>query len=150
MAFNWAKHPNFDYFSFMRLCGFVSKFLRQKLYRPTGDSNLQLLNHAKCSNHFSKRDKPFPILCFGTLTLAVKMVLFMKLTSTVHRQEHSFSTWMNCERMLLSNCRILKQKIPLSVRHPISWPMRDVLFSHIFSHFWNTSSGSIHIFVKKS
>ena len=55
------------------------------------------------------------------------MVLFIKLTSAVHRQEHSFSTRVNCERMFRCKCRIWKQKISLSMRNPISRPLEDEL-----------------------
>ena len=48
------------------------KVLRQKMSRPEGDSNPQPQIHAECY-----QGQTFAVLCFGTLTLAVKMPIFL-------------------------------------------------------------------------
>ena len=45
----------------------VSKFVKQKMSRPGGDSNLQI--YAECSNLLSYRGQTFPISCFETLVM---------------------------------------------------------------------------------
>ena len=47
----------------------VSKFLRQKMSRPEGDSNLRI--HAECSNPLSYQGQTFAVPCFWTLALVV-------------------------------------------------------------------------------
>ena len=42
----------------------VSKFLRQKMYRPEGDSNPNLRIHAECSNLLSYQGQTFAVPCF--------------------------------------------------------------------------------------
>ena len=77
----------------------VSKFLRQKMSRPQGDSNTKLGIHAECSNHLSYQGQTFAIPCFWRLALVV--YIFLKLSwhlVTSRGQQHSFSTY---ERMFL-------------------------------------------------